>query len=479
MATVHRGQIFHIAGAPRVTEAAAHLAHFSDGGLVVSDAGIIEWCGHWADLPVEHASATVVDHHGAFLLPGFIDTHMHFPQLWAYDSYSGGTLMDWLATCIFPAEARLSDPEFAQAAAVEWIDRMVSAGTTNGLVFGSAFPEAQDMLHSEAKARGMRLVTGHGVQTTGPEAARPLITSEEAAIDLVRAEIDKWHPLNPADYETALQYVAIEPRMSLTVTPTTLGALGELYGEYRDKGVYFHSHINEDATPGGEIESVRSVYGVNTYLDTYDGKFLPGSKVGGESFLGPRSVLAHGVHCQDVELARMAETGTSISHCPASNLVLGMGTLPWRRTIASGVNVAIGSDLGGGDEWFVPQILNACYKVHLSERQPVGLDPYPTDNQAVAVHPAELLFTGTLAGARALALDHRTGNFDVGKEADFVVLDPSAWETYEHMMKHVTLPEDPTQARDSLLFFALMVAREKALTGTYVRGTKLATSQGS
>ena len=477
MTTVHRGHIFHIAGAPLVTEAAANLAHYPDGALVVSDAGIIEFCGGWADLPAEHAGATVFDHHGAFLLPGFVDTHMHFPQVWCGDSYGGGQLLEWLNNCIFPSESKFEDPEYAKRAAVEWVDRMITAGTTNGLIFGSAFPHAEDFLFEEARNRGLRIVAGRGIQTTGPASGERLMTSEAEAIDLTRAEIEKWHPLTPEAYSEALQYVAVVPRFSLSVTPTTLAALGELYDEYRDKGVYFTSQLNENARPvTGEIDSTKAVYDVNSYLDTYDGKFLPGSKVGGKSLLGPRSVMAHSVHCTDAELARMAETGTSIAHCPVSQLFLGSGTLPWKRTVAAGVNIAIGSDWGAGDEWFIPQVLNACFKVHISERQPVGMDPYPADDQSLSLHPAELLFTGTLAGARALALEDRTGNFDVGKEADFVVLDPSAWDMYDQTLKNMHLSDDPTTARDAFLFAVIMLAREKSLTGTYVRGRKLETS---
>ena len=250
-----------------------------------------------------------------------------------------------------------------------------------------------------------------------------------------------------------------------------------MYDEYRSRGVYFTSHLNENARPGdGEVDAVRAEYEVDTYLDTYDGRWLPGSRQGGKGFLGRRSVMAHSVHCQDSELARMAETGTSISHCPVSQLFLGSGTMPWRRTVASGVNVSIGSDYGGGDEWFVPQILNACFKQHISERAIVGIDPPPEVDESVSIHPAELLFTGTLAGARALDLEDRIGNFGVGKEADFVVLDPSAWDMYDQSLHNRPRMGDPIQDRDALLFTVLMMAREKALTATYVRGRKLQTA---
>jgi guanine deaminase len=392
---------------------------------------------------------------------------MHFPQVYCGDSYGGGQLLEWLDNCIFPSESLLQDPEFAAQAAAEWCDRMITAGTTTGLVFGSQFPVAQDLLFQTARDRGLRIVAGRTVQTVGPDSASALITSEDKAIELVREEIEKWHPLDDEARRDALQFVAVVPRFSLSVTTRTLEALGEVYDEYRDRGLYFTSHLNENARPGtGEIDSTKAMYGVDSYLDTYDGKFLPGSKQGGKSMLGPRSVMAHGVHCQDAELARMAETGTSIAHCPVSQLFLGSGTMPWKRTVAAGVNIAIGSDWSAGDEWFIPQVLNACFKVHISEAGDAGL----------SLHPAELLFTGTLAGARALDMDDRIGNFDVGKEADFVVLEPHRWEMYGRTLENVVKPADPITARDANLFAVLMLAREPALTETYVRGRRLTTS---
>ncbi len=349
MATVHRGHIFHIAGSPLVLNAKDALVEFEVGGLAVDDSGEIEWCGDWADLPPALADATVVDHGDAFIFPGFIDTHMHFPQVYCGDSYGGGQLLEWLDHCIFPSETLLQDPEFAAHAAMEWCDRMIGAGTTTGLVFGSQFPAAQDLLFETARERGLRIISGRTIHTVGPDTARALITSEDDAIELTRQEIEKWHPFDAETRRHALQFVAVVPRFGLAVTTRTLEALGELYDEYRERGLYFTTHLNENARPGtGEVDSTKAMYEVETYLDIYDGKFLPGSKTGGKSLLGPRTVMAHSVHCQDVEFARMAQTGTSISHCPVSQLFLGSGTMPWKRAVASGVNIAIGSDWGEG-----------------------------------------------------------------------------------------------------------------------------------
>ncbi|MCW2687719.1 MAG: guanine deaminase [Mycobacterium sp.] len=464
MSQIHLGHVFHVAGSPKVSEAAAALVSIPDGALGVDDGGVITYCGERQAIPAEYESGTVRDHRPGFLLPGFVDTHIHFPQTYAGDSYGGGQLLEWLTLCMFPSETKFADPEFAQQAAVDFTNRRIAAGTTAAMAFGSAFPHAQDALFTETQKAGLRIVAGRGIQTVGGDTAKPLMTSEDEAIRLTRAEIDKWHAADTGDVATALLHVAIIPRFSLSVTTETLKNLGELYDEVRDRGVYVHSHLNENNRPGtGEVDSTKETYQVNSYLDTYDGKFLPGSNVGGKSLLGRRTILAHSVHCQDVELERMAETGTSISHCPVSQLFLGSGTMPWKRTVASGVNISAGTDVGGGDEWLIPRVLGDAFKQHISEPGDAG----------VSMHPAEMLFIGTLGGARALDMENRFGNFDLGKEADFVVVDPWGTPALGGLLRNAVRSDDADLARDQTLFGLLMGIRETSIAEVYVQGRRL------
>jgi guanine deaminase len=461
---VYRGHLFHIAGRPTVADSQSALVSVPDGALAVDGAGTIVYCGTFPELPAEYSSWNLVDHRPGFLLPGFVDTHVHFPQTYSGDAYGGGQLLEWLNTCIFPSESRFADPDFAAAAAREFCDRRIAAGTTAAVVFGSAFPDAQDALFAETGRRGLRIVSGRGIQKVGPDSAATLITSEADAIALTSAEIEKWHAADTGDVATALLHVAVVPRFSLSVTTETLGNLGDLYDEVRDRGVYMHSHLNENNRPGtGEVDSTKHVYQVNSYLDTYDGKFLPGSEVGGKSLLGPRTILAHGVHCQDVELDRMAETGTSIAHCPISQLYLGSGTMPWKRTVDSGVNIAAGTDFGGGDEWLIPRVLGDAFKVHMNE----------DGAAAVSMHPAEMLFIGTLGGARALDMEDRFGNFDLGKEADFVVVDPAGTPSLGATLRNAVRADDSDLARDQTLFALLMGIKETSIAEVYVRGRRV------
>lgn len=463
VSTTHLGHVFHVAGSPTVDAAAAALVEIPDGALVVDDDGTIVYCGP-AETRPQRPGETVVEHESAYLLPGFVDTHIHFPQTYSVDAYGGGQLLEWLNTCIFPAEARLADPSFAREAARDFTARRIATGTTAAMVFGSAFPAAQDALFTETRRAGLRIVSGRGIQTVGPESAAALLTSESDAIALAADEIARWHCADTADPRTAHLQVALVPRFSLSVTTDTLRSLGELYDDVRDRDVYVHSHLNENNRPGdGEIDSVKALFGVDSYLDTYDGRFLPGSAVGGPSLLGRRTIMAHAVHCSDDELHRMANTGTSIAHCPVSQLFLGSGTMPWKRTTAAGVTVAAGSDVGAGDEWLISQVLSDTYKVHISE---------PGD-ASVSLHPAELLFTGTLAGARALDMEERFGNFDVGKDADFLVIEPHRWPPLEQALRQGIRADDPALARDQLLFTLLMGLREPAIAQVYVAGSRV------
>ena len=459
MSRVYRAHIFHIAGAPAQTDVTSHLVSIPDGGMAVSDEGRIEWVGKFADLPETYVYSPVVE--ADYLLPGFVDAHVHFPQSYATAAHGGGQLLEWLDHCIFPTEAQYADEEFAIQAARYFTRRRIAAGTTAAMVFGSAFPVAQDAPYRETLAAGLRIVSGRGVQTVGSPAAAALMTGEDRAIEMVADEIDRWHAVDTGDPRTARIQVAIVPRFSLSVTRQTLAAMGDLYDEQRAKGVYFHSHLNENNRAGdGEIAAVLGSYGVETYLDTYDGRFLEGSKVGGSSLLGRRSSLAHAVHSQPRELSRMAETGTSIAHCPTSQLFLGSGTMPWRTTVDAGVNLALGTDIGAGDEWLISRVAGDCYKVHISENGEAG----------TALHPAELLFAATLAGARALDMEHAFGNLDVGKDADFLLIEKSRWEALDGMLSMGIRADDEEQATLEELFTLLVGLRQPAIAGVYVQG---------
>jgi guanine deaminase len=452
----HRGHLFHIAGSPDVHTAAQSVVEVPDGALLVDDDGRIAWSGEWDDRPA--IDGDVLDHHGAFVLPGFVDAHVHFPQVHCLDAYGGGELLDWLERVVFPSEARLADPDYARRAARAFCANLAAAGTTTSLVFGSQFPIAQEALADEVAATGLRMVTGRTIMTSGPTAAGPLVTDHATAIALVREEVERWQP-RPG-VQSPFAGVALVPRYALSVDEPMLRALGELYEQVAALGVHVTTHLSENRA---EVAAVRARYGVKRYLDVYDGRFLPDSEHGGPSLLGPRTVLAHAVHCREDELVRMADTGTSIAHCPVSQDFLGSGTMDWNGVLAAGTHVALGTDIAAGDEWFMPRVMNACYKAHMNAG----------GERPTALAPGQLLYLGTLAGAQALSMSDRIGNLDAGKDADFVVLDPSRSPTLDRLLAERQPRDNEDDERDALLFALLMAVRETVVADVYVAGRRL------
>jgi guanine deaminase len=191
---------------------------------------------------------------------------------------------------------------------------------------------------------------------------------------------------------------AITPRFAVTSTDAQLAMAGDLLAAHPD--VLLHTHMSENLA---EIARVAELFpDARDYLDVYDRHGL----------VGDRSVFAHCVHCDEEVLGRMARTGASAAFCPSSNLLLGSGLFSLKRACACGVNVALGTDVGGGGSFSQVQMMGEAYKVGQLQHQ--------------ALDPLHAWYLATLAGARALRIDDRVGNLVPGKEADFVVLDLKA-----------------------------------------------------
>jgi guanine deaminase len=358
----------------------------ADAGLLVVD-GIIAERGAYADLRRQHRGETVVDLRPGLLLPGLVDTHVHYPQMRAIGAL-GMPLLEWLDRCALPEEARLADVEYAREVAGEFIASLVDSGTTTALVFGSHFAPAVDVLFEKATERGLRITGGLVV---GDRMLRPeLHTTAQRAYDEGRELARRWHQSGRIRY-------AVTPRFSLSCTDELLESCSALHND--TAGCWFTSHINENPV---EIAKVRELFGCS-YLDSYDRHGL----------VGPNSVLAHNVHPTDTELKLLAARNASVAHCPTSNAALGSGLFPLDRHLSCGVRVALGSDVGAGTGFSLfKEGLQAYFLQRL--RGPEG----------VPLTSAHLLYLATSAGADALGLGEQIGDLGVGKRFDAVWLDP-------------------------------------------------------
>jgi guanine deaminase len=362
------------------------LESYADGALAIAGGRVLA-IGDYAGVRAAHPDAVVTDWRGSVILPGFIDAHTHFPQTRIIGGL-GWPLLDWLRLHALPEEARMSDPAYAYAVAKEFVRALARHGTTTALVFGAHYGEATEALFQAASALGIRIASGLVVSDRTLPAA--LCQTPDEAYRISNNLIARYHGDG--------QLYAVTPRFALSASQGMLEVCGALMREH--PGVLFQTHMNESVE---EIAAVCSAFPwAESYLAVYD-RF---------GLAGPRSVFAHNVHACDFELARLAEVGATVAHCPCSNSVLGAGIFPMRRHLAAGVHFALGTDVGAGIGF---GMLKEALHTYMLQR----LIP-----ERVALSPAHLLYLATRAGAEALRLADETGDFTPGKSADLVCLRP-------------------------------------------------------
>ena len=396
-----------------------------DDGALLVDAGHIVAHGEAADLLATHPDAEVVDYTGKLVVPGFIDTHIHFAQVDVLASF-GTQLLDWLNTYTFPAERRFESPEHARLIAGLFLDTLLANGTTTAAVYPTVHKQSVDAFFTEAEQRNLRMVCGKILMDRHcPDFLRDDVTSGE--LDS-RELIDRWHGKGRLSY-------AITPRFAPTSTPEQLAMAGRLYAD--TPGLYLQTHVAENHD---EVAWVAKLWpDARSYLDVYDRYGL----------LGPRSVYGHCIHLDPADRQRMADSGAAMAFCPTSNLFLGSGLFDLEAARQLGVRVGLATDVGGGTSYSMLTTLAEAYKVLAMNGQKLS--------------PWRGFYLATLAGAEALYLEDRLGNFQPGKEADFVVLDWAATP----VLKRRT---EVSRSIDERLFALMMLGDDRAVAATWVAG---------
>jgi guanine deaminase len=378
--TIYRA---HVLDAPENPFRGGALRADADAGLLVTADGRIADRGSFAEVQARHASEPVSKLTDGLLLPGFVDTHVHFPQARVIGGL-GMPLLDWLERCALPEEARLADLGYAQEVAADFVAGLADAGTTTALVFGAHFAPAVDALFAAASARGLRITSGLVVSDR-------MHTTAQRAYDDGLSLASRWHGQGRSRY-------AVIPRFALSCSDDLLASCGALHAAV--PGSWCTSHVNENTA---EIAIVRELF-QSSYVDAYARHGL----------IGSRTVLAHNVHPTDAELECLSTGGAAVAHCPTSNASLGSGLFPLARHLAHRVPVALGSDVGAGTGYSLfKEGLQAYFMQQLR-----GADGAPL----TATH---LLYLATAAGAAALGLDGELGDLSVGKRFDALWLRPT------------------------------------------------------
>ncbi|MEO0603245.1 MAG: guanine deaminase, partial [Myxococcota bacterium] len=372
-----------------------HEVTYHHDGVVTIEGGLITAVEPLDGLPVD------LDVRPHVIAPGFVDAHLHAPQTSIVGSATG-SLLTWLQTTVFPAEAELADPVRAAALADAFTRRLLAAGTTLSFVYGSVHEAATDALFAALKAVGVRAVAGPvWMDTDCPEALK---TPPEVSEAMVRGLVERWHG-------DRLK-VAVIPRFALSCTPAALSRAGRLA---RELGLPVSTHLAETIA---ECTEARRRFGTADYLQVYEDAGL----------VHDRSVLAHCIHLSDGEWDRLAQTGATVAHCPDSNDFLGSGGMPVAIVRSQGVPVSLGTDIGAGRSFAVYRTMS--YAFDNARRQGVDLEL------------SELWWWGTRGGALALG-ETGTGALEPGLAADLVVLEvPDTAHTAVEVMQHVVFDHD-------------------------------------
>ncbi len=417
----YRASIFHLLDDPSQEDGAQY---FEDGVLVVEDGHVAE-VGAWPKIAPRMEGVPVERFADGLIVPGFVDSHVHYPQVDIVAS-RGSHLLEWLSAYTFPTEARFRHKEVAAETARFFLDQLLRNGTTTALVFATVYKDSVDALFEEAQARNMRLIAGKVLMDRNAPAG--ICDTAETGYQESRALIRAWHGKGRLDY-------AVTPRFAPTSSERQLELAGRLLTEH--PGVRLHTHLSENHE---ELAAMRRMFpDCPDYFAVYE-KF---------GLATPNSVFAHCIHLSPGEWARFGKSGAAVAFCPVSNLFLGSGLFDLSAAEAAGARVGLGTDVGAGTSLSLFATMSDAYKVCQTRRH--------------SLDAAKLFYLATLGGARALGLDDKIGNFEPGKEADFVVLDASALPMLARRLAHASSPADR-------LFALAILGDDRAVARTYLAG---------
>lgn len=425
--TLIRGRLLSFKRAPLSLTDTDSYTYEHDGGLLIKD-GIIAAIGDYAEIKAQAAEDThEIDHRPHLILPGLIDTHLHFPQMQVIASYSG-SLLEWLNAYTFHEECRFVESDHAARIATRFYDEMIRHGTTTAAAYCSVHKASADAYFAEAVKRGMCMVGGKVMMDRN--APQGLLDTPQMSYDETRAVIGEWHG-------KGRNHVAITPRFAITSTPEQMQAAQALAQEFPD--LHIQTHLSENLD---EIRYTCELYPeAKDYTDIY-------ARYG---LLGAKTLLGHAIHLSDREADVLSETGSVAVHCPTSNLFIGSGLFPLNaiRRRNKPVRVAVATDIGGGSSYSMLRTMDEAYKI----QQVLGQ----------RLNPLDSFHLMTRGNAEALSLVDRIGTLEVGTDADLVVLDAAATPAMALRMETVTtLPEE--------LFLLQTIGDDRAVAETYVAG---------
>lgn len=425
--TMIRGRVLTFRKMPFGVHDLGSLSYEEDGAVLIRE-GRIAAIGDFAQISVLAGQGVeIINHRPHLLLPGFIDPHLHFPQMQVIGSY-GGELLDWLNKYTFPEETRFSHLAHATRMAAAFFDEMARNGTTSVSAYCSVHPESAEAFFEEAGKRGMGVIGGKCMMDrNAPDGLRD---TPQSGYDESRALIDKWHNRGRLRY-------AITPRFAITSTPEQLEMCGALAREYPE--CHIQTHLCENRA---EIDLAGKLFpSCQDYTAIYERYGLT----------GPKSLFGHCIHLSEREADALADSGSVAVFCPTSNLFLGSGLFPYMRMKEreKPLRTAIATDIGGGTSYSLLRTLDEAYKV-------IAL-------QGKKLDPLRAFWQVTRGNAQALSMEGEIGSLEPGHYADIVVLNSSATPA-------MALRMETAESLAEELFVLQTLGDDRAVVETYAGG---------
>ena len=387
------------------------------GDVLVAD-GRIAAVGQVGDV----RATRVVNCAGSYVLPGFVQTHVHLCQTLFRGYADDLALLDWLKRRIWPMEAAHTPASLAASARLAAAELLLG-GTTTVLTMETVHDT--DAVFEALEPIGLRAVVGKCMMDADTAVPSRLIEQTTASIDESLALHARWHGRAHGRLRAAFA-----PRFAVSCSPALLEAVAALS---RERGLLVHTHASENRD---EIALVRERTGMANvaYLTNL-------------GLASPRLCLAHCVWVDEAEQQLLAQHEVKVLHCPGSNLKLASGIAPVADMRARGIAVSLGAD-------------GAACNNHLDMFSEMRL---AAGLQAITRGPAALpardvLAMATREGARALDLQDDVGSIEVGKRADLIVIDRDR--------PHLATAPDPISA-------IVYAARPSDVRMTIVDGTIL------
>lgn len=328
----------------------------------------------------------VLDARGCWVLPGFVQPHVHLCQALFRGFAEDVPLLEWLSRYIWPFEGA-HQRDSLRASAQLGIAELLLGGTTSILDMGTV--HHTDVIFEVAAAAGIRLMSGKAMMDAGDERPSGLVESTTESLQASADLAARWH--GAADGRLLYAYA---PRFILSCTEELLRETAVLA---RAQGCFLHTHASENPA---EVEAVRQITGKENVAALH-----------ALNISGPDVVLAHCVWLSPEEKRILAETQTRVAHCPSANLKLGSGVAEIPEMRQEGIALGIAADGAPCNNR-----LSAFTEMRLAallQKPRAGTD---------ALAARDVLRMATLGGAEILGLAAETGSLEVGKKADFLIV---------------------------------------------------------